>query len=80
LQGKIGGFLRAQKKTFKKGNVSIENKASAITYYRGFPVTRFGSYNLSFWLQYRIPNLVEKYGDLEYVDTMKVLLNMYSVP
>jgi len=80
LQGKIGGFLRAQKKTFKKGNVSIENKSSAITYYRGFPVTRFGSYNLSFWLQYRIPNLVEKYGDLEYVDTMKVLLNMYSVP
>jgi len=80
LQGKIGGFLRAQKKTFKKGNISIENKSSAINYYRGYPITRFGSYNLSFWLQYRIPNLVEKFGDLEYVDTMKVLLNMYSVP
>lgn len=80
LQGKIGGFLRAQKKTFKKGNVSIENKASAITYYRGYPVTRFGSYNLSFWLQYRIPNLIEKFGDMEYIDTMKILLSMYSVP
>lgn len=80
LQGKIGGFLRAQKKFFKKGNISIENKESAITYYRGFPVTRFGSYNLSFWLQYRIPNLVEKFGDSEYVNTMGILLSMYSVP
>ena len=80
LQGKIGGFLRAQKKIFKKGNISIESKESAITYYRGFPVTRFGAYNLSFWLQYRIPNLVEKFGDSEYVDTMGVLLSLYSVP
>lgn len=80
LQGKIGGFLRAQKKTFKKGNVSVESKESAITYYRGYPVTRFGSYNLSFWLQYRIPNLIEKFGDSEYIDTMKILLSMYSVP
>lgn len=80
LQGKIGGFLRAQKKVFKKGNVSVENKESAITYYRGFPVTRFGSYNLSFWLQYRIPNLIRKFGDSTYIDTMQVLLSMYSVP
>lgn len=80
LQGKIGGFLRAQKKIFKKGNVSVEDKESAITYYRGFPVTRFGSYNLSFWLQYRIPNLIEKFGDSTYIDTMQVLLSMYSVP
>lgn len=80
LQGKVGGFLRAQKKTFKKGNVSVESKESAITYYRGYPVTRFGSYNLSFWLQYRIPNLIEKFGDSEYIDTMKILLSMYSVP
>lgn len=80
LQGKIGGYLRAQKKFFKKGNISIESKECAITYYRGFPVTRFGSYNLSFWLQYRIPNLIEKFGESEYIDTMKILLSMYSVP
>lgn len=80
LQGKIGGVLRAAKKIFKKGNVTIENKAVAITYYRGFPVTRFGVYNLSFWLQYRIPTLIGKFDDLEYIDTMKVLLSMYSVP
>lgn len=80
LQGKIGGFLRAQKKIFKKGNISIENKHSAITYYRGYPVTRFGSYNLSFWLQYRIPNLIEKFEELEYIDTMKILLGMYTIP
>ena len=80
LQGKIGGFLRAQKKYFKKGNITIEDKSVLITYYRGFPVTRFGTYNLSFWLQYRIPNLIEKFGDMEYIDTMKILLSMYSVP
>ena len=80
LQGKIGGFLRAQKKIFKKGSVSIENKLSAITYYRGYPVTRFGTYNLSFWLQYRIPNLIEKFEELEYIDTMKILLSTYTVP
>lgn len=80
LQGKIGGFLRAQKKIFKKGSISVENKESAITYYRGFPVTRFGSYNLSFWLQYRIPNLIGKFGDSTYIDTMQVLLSMYSIP
>lgn len=80
LQGKIGGFLRAAKKTFKKGIITIEDRASAITYYRGFPVTRFGSYNLSFWIQYRIPTLIGKFEDLEYIDTMKILLGTYSVP
>jgi len=80
LQGKIGGFLRAAKKIFKKGNISIEDRASAITYYRGYPVTRFGVYNLSFWIQYRIPTLIGKFEDLEYIDTMKVLLGTYSVP
>lgn len=79
LQGKIGGFLRAQKKIFKKGNITIEDKSCAITYYRGYPVTKFGAYNLSFWLQYRIPNLIEKFEDMEYIDTMKILLGTYSV-
>ena len=80
LQGKIGGFLRAAKKVFKKGTITIEDRSSAITYYRGFPITRFGAYNLSFWLQYRIPTLVGKFEDLEYIDTMKILLGTYSVP
>jgi hypothetical protein len=72
--------LRAQKKVYKRGNISIENKKAAITYYRGFPKTKFGLYNLSFWLQYRIPSLIGKFDELEYVDTMKVLLSMYNVP
>jgi len=80
LQGKIGGFLRAAKKVFKKGTITIEDRSSAITYYRGYPVTRFGVYNLSFWIQYRIPTLIGKFEDLEYIDTMKVLLGTYSVP
>lgn len=80
LQGKIGGFLRAAKKVYKKGKITIEDRSSVITYYRGFPVTRFGVYNLSLWIQYRIPSLIGKFEGLEYIDTMKILLGTYSVP
>lgn len=37
-------------------------------------------YNLSLWIQYRIPSLIGKFEDLEYIDTMKILLGTYSVP
>lgn len=80
LQGKIGGFLRAEKKVFKKGNVVIEDKSAVIAYHRTFPRTKYGVYSLSFWLQYRIPNLIGLFNEMEFTDTMKILLETYTIP
>ena len=80
FQGKIGGILRAEKKTFKKGNITIENRHTSIAYHRAYPKTKFGIYNLSFWLQYKVPNLIGTFEELELISTMKILLRMYTVP
>jgi hypothetical protein len=80
LQGKIGGFLRAEKKVFKKGNVVIEDKSAVIAYHRTFPRTKYGVYSLNFWLQYRIPNLIGLFNEMEFTDTMKILLETYTIP
>lgn len=80
LQGKIGGILRAAKKTFKKGDVTVEDRSSTVAHYRTFPNSKFGVYCLGFWLQYRVPNLIGTFDELEYIDTMRVLLSMYTIP
>lgn len=48
FQGKIAGILRAERKTFKKGEVTIEDRSTVIAYHRTFPQTKFGSYSLGF--------------------------------
>ena len=80
LQGKIGGILRAAKKTFKKGDVTIEDRSTVVVHQRTFPQSKFGTYCLGFWLQYRVPNLIGTFDELEYIDTMRVLLSMYTIP
>lgn len=80
LQGKIGGILRAAKKTFKKGDVTIEDRSTVVVHQRTFPQSKFGTYCLGFWMQYRVPNLIGTFDELEYIDTMRVLLSMYTIP
>lgn len=80
LQGKVGGQLRAQKKIFRRGTISVEDRASTIAYHKVFANTKFGVFNLSFWLQFKVPSIVESFEGHELVSTMQILLSRYNIP
>ena len=71
--------MRAAKKTFKKGDVTVEDRSAVVLHHRTFPQSKFGTYCLGFWMQYRVPNLIGTFDELEYIDTMKVLLSMLGI-
>lgn len=80
LQGKIGGQLRAQKKIFNRGTISIEDKSSTIGFHKCYSNTKFGIFNLSMWIQFKVPTVTESFEGHELISTMRILLNKYDIP
>lgn len=80
IQGKVGGQLRAQKKIYNRGTIRIEDWSSMVGYHKAYSNTKFGIFNLSMWLQFKVPNIVETFGGHELVTTMQILLSRYSIP
>lgn len=53
VRGKFGGYMRANQKVFQQGVVKLNAWALDIDYYRIRPVTKYGTFSLRFWVQFR---------------------------
>lgn len=53
VSGKFGGQLRASQKTFQHGVIKLNARAIDLDYYRIRTITKYGTFGLRFWVQFR---------------------------